>query len=652
MKQIIIKSARMENFKRFKEKTIEFGESITSIFGQNYRGKSSIADLFSWVMFNKSSTGNSEGSQFRPRRYDENGVNVDHVDVVGELTLLIDGEEVNIRKCQRQKWVRHKGDDYDSYTGDEMMHEWNDVPVSATEHKKRVAEIISEDVFRMISNPAAFPSMDAKKQREFLLKNVANITDDDVFAIYPEYEPVKAAMGKGTLEELLAKTKKEITAYKDKQKEIPVRIDQESKRVEEVDFSEKEKELEKLNADLAENEKQLENTAGAYEKLNELKAKRAQLIGELGSVENVIRMDKANKRNELFSSYKTAESELHRVNEELRYLDIQLKNNAKDVECINEELKRLRDKYTAKLKETLAEDALICPTCNQELPADKAEQIKAEFEQKKMKALEDINMAGNSANARLGLLRHDTGDLEAKIEKYKQESVKLAENVNKLHDDLSVMDAQQIDFTSDAKWKSVSEQIEALEAEIAGINTADADTMRENLKAERSKIHAAIDEVKQSLALKAVIEKSKATIEALKNEMTQVTQELANREKLESIIEKFNRAKMDMLSERINGKFKVVKWKLFEQQKNGGIAETCVCMVNGSCYGENTTSATERMMAGMDIISTLQEIYQVEAPIFLDDADLYNEWNIPAMNCQLIKLCVSNDEELRVERED
>lgn len=651
MKKIIIKTARMENFKRFKEKTIDFGESITSIFGQNYRGKSSIADLFSWVMFNKSSTGNTEGSQFRPRRYDENGVNIDYVDVVGELVLLIDCEEVNIRKAQRQKWVRHKGDDFDSYMGDETLYEWNDVPVSATEHKKRVAEIISEDVFRMISNPAAFPSMDAKKQREFLLKNVANITDDDVFATNPEFEEVKTAMGKGTLEELLAKTKKEITAYKDKQKEIPVRIDQESKRVEDVDFSEKEKELEKLNADLAENEKQLENTVGAYEKLNELKAKRSQLIGELKSIENVIHMDKANKRNDLFTSYKTAESELHQVNEELRYLEIQLKNGTNDVERINEELKELRDNYTEKLKETLAEDALICPTCGQELPADKAEQIKAEFEQKKMKALGDINLKGNSANARLGVLRHDIGDLETKIVENKQKSAKLAENVNKLHEDISVMDAQQIDFTSDAKWKSVSEQIDKLEAEIAAINTTDADTMRENLKAQRANIQTAIDMVKESLALKAVIEKSKATIETLKNEMVEVTQNLANREKLESMIEKFNRAKMDMLSARINDKFKVVKWKLFEQQKNGGIAETCVCMVNGSCYGENTTSATERMMAGMDIISTLQGIYQVEAPIFLDDADLYNEWNIPAMDCQLIKLCVSEDEELRVEVE-
>ena len=106
---------------------------------------------------------------------------------------------------------------------------------------------------------------------------------------------------------------------------------------------------------------------------------------------------------------------------------------------------------------------------------------------------------------------------------------------------------------------------------------------------------------------------------------------------------------MDMLTEKINPLFKVVKWKLSNQLKNGGWEECCVCQINGSDYGDNTTSTTERMMAGMDIINTLQELNEVKAPILLDDADLYNDFNIPEMDCQVIKLCVSEDDVLRVE---
>ena len=106
---------------------------------------------------------------------------------------------------------------------------------------------------------------------------------------------------------------------------------------------------------------------------------------------------------------------------------------------------------------------------------------------------------------------------------------------------------------------------------------------------------------------------------------------------------------MDMISEKINSMFKVVRWKLFSKLKNGSWEECCVCQINGSDYGDNTTSTTERMMAGMDIINTLQELNEVNAPIFLDDADLYNDFNVPDMDCQVIKLCVSEDDVLRVE---
>jgi hypothetical protein len=75
-------------------------------------------------------------------------------------------------------------------------------------------------------------------------------------------------------------------------------------------------------------------------------------------------------------------------------------------------------------------------------------------------------------------------------------------------------------------------------------------------------------------------------------------------------------------------------------------------MIHGSPYGENTTSSTEQLMAGMDIISTLQEIYNVKAPIFVDNKERFNDFNIPKMDCQMILLSVSEDETIRVEESD
>ena len=67
---------------------------------------------------------------------------------------------------------------------------------------------------------------------------------------------------------------------------------------------------------------------------------------------------------------------------------------------------------------------------------------------------------------------------------------------------------------------------------------------------------------------------------------------------------------------------------------------------------ENQTKHIQ-IVAGLDIISTLSEMYGVIAPIFIDNAEAINEFNIPKIEAQTILLSVSHDKqiEVRVENE-
>lgn len=114
-------------------------------------------------------------------------------------------------------------------------------------------------------------------------------------------------------------------------------------------------------------------------------------------------------------------------------------------------------------------------------------------------------------------------------------------------------------------------------------------------------------------------------------------------------LENFEKARTTLLTEKVNSHFKLVKWSFERQQKNGGVEQYCSCSINGIEYGDNTTSTAQKLMAGLDIVNTLQSIYNVNAPIFIDDKEHYNDKNIPEMGCQLIMLSVSDDEDLRVE---
>ena len=103
---------------------------------------------------------------------------------------------------------------------------------------------------------------------------------------------------------------------------------------------------------------------------------------------------------------------------------------------------------------------------------------------------------------------------------------------------------------------------------------------------------------------------------------------------------------MDSISESINSNFEGISWKLFENQINGGLKETCELTVNGVPYG--SLNAGHRIVSGLQIVKALQNLYGVSMPVFIDNAESINDFNMPIMDCQTILLKVS-DGDLKVE---
>ena len=96
---------------------------------------------------------------------------------------------------------------------------------------------------------------------------------------------------------------------------------------------------------------------------------------------------------------------------------------------------------------------------------------------------------------------------------------------------------------------------------------------------------------------------------------------------------------------RINNKFRLARFKLFEDQINGGLAEVCETTLNGVPYPSINNAG--RIQSGMDIIRTLQDHYGIKAPVWIDNRESIIE--LPEMDCQIISLVVSDaDKNLRV----
>lgn len=152
MKQIKLLSMHIQNFKGCKDRTIEFGEK-TRISGANATGKTTIFDAFTWLLFGKDSLGSSD---FEIRPLDIDGNMINNIEISVEAKISVDCDEYDLKKVQKQKWVKKRGTNTREFQGNVNEFEINGYPKSQKEFKEFISEIVDEDVFNLITNPNAF----------------------------------------------------------------------------------------------------------------------------------------------------------------------------------------------------------------------------------------------------------------------------------------------------------------------------------------------------------------------------------------------------------------------------------------------------------------------------------------------------------------
>ena len=128
-------------------------------------------------------------------------------------------------------------------------------------------------------------------------------------------------------------------------------------------------------------------------------------------------------------------------------------------------------------------------------------------------------------------------------------------------------------------------------------------------------------------------------IEELRRREQTLADEYAEMERQTFLTEQFIRVKVGLLEERINSRFKLARFRLFEQQVNGALSEVCeVLGPDGAPFNGGLNNAA-RINIGIDIINTLAEHYGMTAPLFIDNAEAVNQ--LIDAPCQLIRLVVS-----------
>jgi DNA repair exonuclease SbcCD ATPase subunit len=639
--QIGLKQIHISNFKGIKELTIDFGQ-VTNIKADNAKGKSTIFDAFCWVLFGKDSHGNSK---FHIRPIDTTGKDIDYIDIQVELKVLVNGAEITIKKVQKQKWTKKRGSEDKVFDGNYNEFEWNGFPKTEKEFNVSIADIVSDAVFMIVTNPFFFPNQDWKKQRQVLMQLIPEITDADVYMTDTRFEEVlRPLLVNCTSDDLKAKYAKAFKEWNKQIDAIPGRIDEVSRTIKDINFIEQEKQLAILQTSLESINAKIEDESKAYEVVNKLNQEIFKTRSKIQDIEY-------KEKQKISAARATVQSEIDTYNREFNSFMETVTNLNKLIERENillqnnqDNLNKTRNDFKEQDEKQFDETTLFCPVCGQEYPECQKEEMRKEFQEHKTKELTKIRELGHNLKNSVESSKRNIATLEEEVKAAIEKKTNVFTLLNGKRKELEAIPLE-CDLITNEEYSSLKAKLEVLEQEKS--NCGNGTDVTVILKQERSEIQKQIDEVKKVLNDKQHMDDAKNRVIELKQEQKELIQKVADAEKVIFLIEEFMRAKMDLLSNAINSKFKLVNWKLFDMQINGGMKETCELTLNGIPYSDlNSAGKTQ---AGLDIINTLSNIYEVNAPIFIDNREGVNL--IPEMKSQVINLIVSKDKEIKVEVE-
>lgn len=640
-----IKSITIQNFKGCRDKSYDFDGKNTTISGENASGKTTVLDAFWWLLFNKDSMGNEK---FAIRPLDESGNRIDNVEIKVTAVLEVEGKEKKFSKIQKQKWVKRRGSDVTELQGNENIYEIDGYPRSEKDYKSEIADIVGEDIFKMLTNPAYFPSLKWKEQRDILMRFIGEFSDYELASRNSDFSLIMDELSKApSTTDILAKYQKMLKEWKGKQSEIPVRIDELEKSKTDIDVAELELGKKAVLELIKSNKEKQENASAQYSEYQKMSDGILQLKFKISDMERVANEENSKLRRGIELKISEGKSILQKEKSDLSDVEMRISKTKSSIETLTESIDSYREEYKRSHSLEFDENSLVCSYCGQEYPSDKKEQLKAEFEEKKSKELKRITDMGNKTKEMIDREKEVLAELEKELPKHKESIETLLKSILLLEEELSKI-TSSIDISQTEEYKKIEKDIS--EKEKAMLEMNNSDDLRNALVLEEKELNEKLISFEREIAKASQNVEIDERISELQSEQREVAQKVMSAEGMIYKVEQFIRYKMDCVSEEINKRFDGVNFKLFENQINGGLKETCELTVNGVPYG--SLNAGHRIVAGLQIIKALQELYEICMPVFVDNAETVNSFNIPNMDCQMILLKVSDEKEIKVESEE
>lgn len=651
MKEFIIKEIVLNNFKG-QSRTFTPNDVKTFVKGANGVGKTTLYKAFCWLLTSYTDALNVKNHELFDSRLE---LTHETPEARVKATILLDGEEYTIERVAKAKFSRKRGSkEWTKDASDSYCLYIDNIETSATAFNSWLERNIGNvDLIPYMLLGERFANLvidDKKAARKILEQITGEITID---MMRGDYSMIKKDLQKYPIEQLLERYKAQLKPLVQRIAVIDALIETKENELSpfnEVDFDslllridEKTKELTKVDECIADASKLLEPLICERERIiKEIHAKSVELGDARFKYEGI-------KSEELMS----------------------LVNEIKDVDRFNQDIKKVNKKReedyeialaTISAKKKLLEDLnnqrdlLVkrrdevkgrvfneekCPYCGNLLSEYDLDKKRKAFNDNKESVLNGIVTEGKIVKSKIDEVSKEISDLSEIISiGCKLESYKDKEELVKKYEELK---ASQKSFEETDTYRKIDEEINELKNRMPEIknDTSELSSTKERLMSE-------LQSLNREYGKKAVKDGFEREIELLKIEKRNLGSEIVRLEGLIDTIKEYEEERARIISDKINNKLDDCRIVMYSRQKDGTLKPDCVVESK-----EGVKYATLNNSARIRICLSLQRMFckhfDINLPIFVDEASVFDSEHLPTFESQTIYLLASDDKTLKVE---
>lgn len=652
MRKIALKRIVLSNWKSLNI-DVTFNNGSTCISGRNGIGKSSLQSAWNWLLTGYTNANAPKNHELYDNRYE-----LSHETPTASVKawVSIDGIDYTLKKTAQTKFIRKRGSsEYVKDSSDTYKVFIDDIELSATAFSEWIEQNFCDIVMLEYALDGTFFTVlaeeDKKNARKVLEILVGEISTDDFTG---DYSLIANDFAKGyTIEQIVERTKNQIKPLKDRFDKIPTIINDKEKSLAElnqVNYEEISQEIEKQRNAIADIDNAMLGRSEAikpilamrdaiYEKINskamELNECRNIYLTQSNAAVSRLKceIEQVNNDNAMRRSRNAAAlSQFERTNRELELSKTELKSAIE----YRESLVMRRDEIKSRVF-----SADNCPYCHQELPGNMLNDAQEKFNAQKNQDLDYVISLGKSTRGKIDNLTEKITELTELVAK----GVAIEELVSTQALEQQLADATKriTPFEETAEYIRLNDEIANLKASLPIIPTNDTIALTNTKKT----LIDALETLNQRYGLKYKADELKCEIDALKGELRSIANDIAHLEGVLAKCQEYTEERADIVSNRINDKLDYCKIQMWQMQKNGELAPSCT-ITDNSGVKYSTLNNSNRIKTCIALQQLFCKHYDIQLPVFVDEASVFSTNNKPVIPGQSIFLYASDDNFLNV----